>query len=164
MNNIRIGIGYDAHAFREGGKLVLGGVEIDFPGSLEGHSDADVLTHAIIDAILGAASLGDIGRNFPDSDLKYKNIRSILLLEETFKRCNSKGIEIINIDSVVICEKPKISPYIDEMKMHLSSALGGLSVSRIGVKGKTTEKLGFTGRSEGIAAHAVALVLLSDAG
>lgn len=158
MNSIRVGIGYDVHPFAKGRDLILGGIKIDYSAGLDGHSDADVLIHAIIDAICGAAGLGDIGRLFPDSSKEYKNIKSVLLLEKVSNSLVEKKIQIINIDSVVICEQPKIVPYIHDMKTTISHALNGLSVDRIGIKGKTTEKLGFTGRSEGIAAQAVALL------
>jgi 2-C-methyl-D-erythritol 2,4-cyclodiphosphate synthase len=159
--NMRIGIGYDAHAFAEGRRLVLGGVDIDFPRGLAGHSDADVLVHALIDALLGAASLGDIGVHFPDRDPQFKDARSIELLDKTHAMLGAGGFEIINIDCVVICERPKIAPYAERMKSALSAALGGLPAARIGIKGKTTEGLGFTGRAEGIAAQAVALLRVS---
>ena len=157
MENLRIGIGYDVHAFTDNRKLILGGVKIDCRG-LEGHSDADVLIHAIIDSLLGAAGLGDIGRLFPDPE--YKDISSILLLEHVYGLLKTNNIEIINIDSVIICEKPKIIDYSEAMKDNLSKALNGLDIKRIGIKGKTTEGLGFTGRGEGIAVHAVSLVKL----
>jgi 2-C-methyl-D-erythritol 2,4-cyclodiphosphate synthase len=160
MQNIRVGIGYDVHAFAKGRNLILGGVKIDYEFGLMGHSDADVLVHAIIDALLGAANLGDIGKLFPDTDQKYKGISSIELLKQVNTLLLNKNIKIINIDSVVICEKPKIKDYTDKMKSNISVALCGLSVDRIGIKGTTTEKLGFTGRGEGIAAQAVSLIEL----
>ena len=156
--DLRVGIGYDVHAFAENRKLVLGGVAIEYPRGLAGHSDADVLVHAIIDALLGAASLGDIGRLFPDTDPALRGADSMGLLGRVYELMTEQGVSIVNIDSVVICEQPKISPHVDAMKVALSRALGGLSVERIGVKGTTTEGLGFTGRREGIAAQAVALV------
>jgi 2-C-methyl-D-erythritol 2,4-cyclodiphosphate synthase len=158
MKDYRIGIGYDAHAFSEKRKLILGGVEIDYALGLTGHSDADVLVHAIIDSLLGAADLGDIGKLFPDSDERYNGISSILLLKEVNSRLLEKKVKIINIDSIVICEKPRINEYTDEMKLNLSVALNGLDTGRISIKGKTTERLGFTGRGEGIAAQAVSLI------
>lgn len=158
MQSLRIGIGYDAHPFVSGKKLMLGGVKCEHIMGLDGHSDADVLVHAIIDSLLGAANMGDIGMLFPDTDPHYKNISSITLLSKVGERLMQKNIEIINIDSIIICEKPKIAPYIDEMKKNLSQVLNGLDTDRIGVKGKTTEKLGFTGREEGIAAQAVSLI------
>ncbi len=159
--DIRIGNGYDVHRFAEGRDLTLGGIKIEHPLGLLGHSDADVLIHAVIDSLLGASSLGDIGIHFPDTDSSYKDADSINLLETVYKKIISSGISIINIDSVVICETPKISPYIEKMKNRISEALGGLELNRIGIKGKTTEKLGFTGRGEGIAVYTVALVDVS---
>ncbi len=159
--DIRIGNGYDVHRFAEGRDLTLGGIKIEHPLGLLGHSDADVLVHAIIDSLLGASSLGDIGKHFPDTDISFKNADSIILLETVYKMIISLGISIINIDSVIICETPKISPYIEKMKNRISEALGCLELNRIGIKGKTTEKLGFTGRGEGIAVYTVALVDVS---
>lgn len=158
MQNIRIGIGYDVHAFVKGRSLILGGVKIDYKLGLMGHSDADVLVHAIIDSLLGAADLGDIGKLFPDTDSRYKGISSIDLLKQVNALLLKKDIKIINIDSVLICEKPKIKDFTEKMKVNISSALNGLSVDRIGIKGTTTEKLGFEGRGEGIAAQAVSLI------
>ena len=156
--DLRVGIGYDVHAFAENRKLVLGGVAIAHPRGLAGHSDADVLIHALIDALLGAASLGDIGRLFPDTDPALRGADSIGLLSRVYEIMTRRGARIVNIDSVVICEQPKISPHVDAMKAVISRALGGLPVERIGVKGTTTEGLGFAGRREGIAAQAVTLV------
>ncbi|MBP7603365.1 MAG: 2-C-methyl-D-erythritol 2,4-cyclodiphosphate synthase [Spirochaetes bacterium] len=156
--DLRVGIGYDVHAFAENRKLVLGGVAIAHPRGLAGHSDADVLIHALIDALLGAASLGDIGRLFPDTDPALRGADSISLLSRVYEMMTRRGARIVNIDSVVICEQPKISPHVDAMKAVISRALGGLPVERIGVKGTTTEGLGFAGRREGIAAQAVTLV------
>lgn len=156
--DLRVGIGYDVHAFAENRKLVLGGVAIAHPRGLAGHSDADVLIHALIDALLGAASLGDIGRLFPDTDPALRGADSIGLLSRVYEIMTRRGARIVNIDSVVICEQPKISPHVDAMKAAISRALGGLPVERIGVKGTTTEGLGFAGRREGIAAQAVTLV------
>jgi 2-C-methyl-D-erythritol 2,4-cyclodiphosphate synthase len=155
--SLRVGCGFDAHAFCEGRPLVLGGVTFDHPFGLAGHSDADVLIHAVIDGILGGAGLGDIGILFPDTDLSYKNISSVTLLERVVSLLNENNIRIINIDSVIICQKPKISPYLPAMKEKLSSVLG-ISPEVIGIKGKTTEKLGFTGRSEGIAVQCSVLL------
>jgi len=153
---IRIGQGFDVHRFAKGRKLYLGGVEIDYIG-LAGHSDADVLLHAVIDALLGAAALGDIGEFFPDSDPFYKDVRSTLLLEEVFKKLNENGWLIENIDATVICELPKISLYKDKIRKSISE-LTQTSIDRVMIKGKTTEKLGFTGRGEGIAVIASALL------
>jgi 2-C-methyl-D-erythritol 2,4-cyclodiphosphate synthase len=162
IDRLRVGTGFDAHAFSEGRRLVLGGVTIDYIKGLAGHSDADVLVHAVIDAILGASGLGDIGVLFPDTDPAYKGISSILLLERVFTLLTQHKVSIINLDSVIICQMPKIAPHVDLMKQRISAALGGLDVSRIGIKGKTTEKLGFTGREEGIAVQTVALVSLGS--
>ncbi len=160
--NIRIGIGYDVHPFAENRKLVIGGESIDHKLGLMGHSDADVLVHAIIDSLLGAANLGDIGKLFPDDDDQYKDISSIELLMRVNNLLQDKKIQIINIDTILICEKPKIKDHVDKMKLNISKALNGLPVERIGIKGKTTEKLGFTGRGEGIAAQAISLISLSE--
>lgn len=156
--DVRVGIGFDVHAFAENRRLVLGGVDIDYPLGLLGHSDADVLLHALIDALLGAAALGDIGGLFPDSDQSLRDADSLDLLARVYGLLSGRGIKIINIDSVVICEQPKIAPHVDAMKAAISRALGGLPAGRIGIKGKTSEGLGFTGRREGIAAQAVALL------
>jgi len=161
MENIRIGTGFDVHRFIIGRPLVLGGVTIDHPMGLEGHSDADVLVHAIIDALLGASNLPDIGQLFPDSSSSYKNISSLVLLERVSALLREKGVSVVNIDSTVICDRPKIARYIPEMKQKISAALDELSPERIGIKGTTTEGLGFTGRGEGIAAQAVALVSIT---
>ncbi|MCX7679893.1 MAG: 2-C-methyl-D-erythritol 2,4-cyclodiphosphate synthase [Spirochaetes bacterium] len=157
---LRIGIGFDVHPFCEGRPCILGGVDVKYPKGLGGHSDADVLVHAIIDSLLGAANEGDIGALFPDSNAAYKDIKSIILLEKVYAILQQKKITIINIDSVVVCEEPKILPAVPEMKHNISKALGGLSVDRIGIKGTTTEKLGFTGRKEGIAAQAISLLYI----
>ena len=157
MDNIRIGNGFDVHPFVLGRDLILGGKKIDYRFGLDGHSDADVLVHAIIDSLLGAAGMADIGQLFPDSELCYKNIRSIILLEDVFSTISERGCAIINIDSVIICQEPKIALHIDDMKKNISAALR-IEPERIGIKGKTTEGLGFTGRGEGIACYSVALV------
>lgn len=159
MTNLRIGNGFDVHSFEEGRDLILGGVKIPCNLGLAGHSDADVLTHSIIDSLLSPANLGDIGKMFPDTDPAYKNIRSISLLEKVYERLSEAGYRIINIDSVIICEKPKISPYTELIKETLSNAMKKeLLPDAIGIKGKTTEKLGFTGRGEGIAVYTVSLI------
>ena len=158
MTNLRIGNGFDVHKFSSNRKLVLGGVEIDSEYGLEGHSDADVLVHSIIDSIVSPAGLGDIGQLFPDTDAHYKNISSIKLLENVFKELNQRNISLINIDATIICEKPKVSPYISEMKKNISEVLNGLPIERITIKGTTTEKLGFTGREEGIAVLTTSLI------
>ena len=153
----KIGIGFDAHRLAKNKKLILGGVEISFDLGLVGHSDADVLTHAICDAILGAIGEGDIGTHFPDSDPKYKGISSLKLLSEILSLSNSKGFQLINIDSVVICERPKIAPYIDGIKKKISD-ISEIPTDSIGVKATTSDGMGFTGRREGIAAYAVVLL------
>ena len=153
----RIGIGYDVHKFAQGRKLILGGVEIPFELGLEGHSDADVLTHSICDAILGAIGEPDIGTKFPDSSPEYKGMSSLILFKETLTLCKSKGFEIANLDTVLVCEKPKIVKYISKIKERLAS-IAEISKDRVGIKATTSEGLGFTGRVEGIASHAVVLV------
>ncbi|MCP4567069.1 MAG: 2-C-methyl-D-erythritol 2,4-cyclodiphosphate synthase [FCB group bacterium] len=157
MKDYRSGIGYDVHAFAQGRKLILGGVEIDFPMGLAGHSDADVLVHAVIDALLGAAGLGDIGRHFPDTDDKFKGISSLLLLQETMRKLTGKGWAVGNIDVTVIAQKPKLAIYIEKMTRKLADSLN-LDIGRINIKATTTEGLGFTGREEGIAAVASATI------
>ncbi len=150
-------MGFDVHAFQAGRKLILGGVKIDYPMGLAGHSDADVLVHAVMDAILGACGLGDIGIHFPDSDMKYKDISSLLLLEEVRKKMEEKDFSIVNIDSILIIQKPKISLYIPEMKKNLAGTLK-INEDDINIKATTTEGLGFCGREEGIAANCVVLL------
>lgn len=154
---MKIGIGYDVHALITGPKLILGGVEIPYEKGLDGHSDADVLCHAIADAILGAAKLGDIGQHFPDTDPQYKDANSLKLLNEVAKLVNEKGFRIINVDSVVIAQAPKLAPLRDKMRENIASVLG-ISVENVGVKATTTEGLGLEGRGEGISAQAVALL------
>jgi 2-C-methyl-D-erythritol 4-phosphate cytidylyltransferase/2-C-methyl-D-erythritol 2,4-cyclodiphosphate synthase len=153
----RIGTGFDVHRFSENRKLILGGVEIPFEKGLLGHSDADVLVHAIIDALLGACSSGDIGKHFPDSDTKYKGIPSLLLLKEAANMVRAKGYDIGNIDTTIIAEHPKISPYIDEMAEKITQALN-IEKNKVNIKGTTTERLGFIGREEGMAAQAVCIL------
>jgi len=153
----RTGTGYDVHQLKEGRKLILGGVEIPFEKGLLGHSDADVLVHAIMDALLGAAALGDIGRHFPDSDETYRGISSLLLLAKVKELLLENGYRIGNIDAVVVAQRPKIAPYIGEMISHIAGTLE-IEEDRINIKGTTTEKLGFCGREEGIAAQASALI------
>lgn len=154
---IKIGYGFDAHRFSDESKLIIGGVEIPYEFGLKGHSDADVLSHAICDALLGAIGEGDIGTYFPDSDPKYKGMSSLVFLEETIKILDEKGFEIENLDSVIVCEKPKMAPHIDSMKEKLSTVLK-IPTESIGIKATTTDKMGFTGRGEGIAVHAVTLI------
>lgn len=154
---MRIGHGYDVHKFAENRKLILGGIEIPYDFGLLGHSDADVLVHAIMDSLLGAAALGDIGKLFPDTDEKYKGADSMLLLKEVCRVLADNGYSIVNIDSTVIAQKPKLKPYIDTMRENIASVCG-VDVSCVSVKATTEEKLGFTGRLEGISAHAVCLI------
>lgn len=161
MSPLRIGNGFDVHQFCDNRPLILGGVKIDYPRGLMGHSDADVLVHSIMDSLLGPAGIGDIGRLFPDNDAKYKNISSIILLKQVYSILKKRNIRIINTDSVVICERPKIAPFINEMKEIISSAFDNdVLPGDIGIKGTTTEKLGFTGRGEGIAVYTVSLIQL----
>ncbi|MCR5035503.1 MAG: 2-C-methyl-D-erythritol 2,4-cyclodiphosphate synthase [Clostridia bacterium] len=150
----RVGTGFDVHRFAEGRKLILGGVDIPYDRGLLGHSDADVLVHAVMDALLGAAALGDIGKHFPDSDETYKDADSTVLLAKVKKMLEENFYNIGNIDVTLIAQKPKISPYIDEMRDNISGVLG-IDRSRVNIKGTTTEQLGFTGREEGIACEAV---------
>lgn len=154
---MRIGIGYDVHRFQEGRRLVIGGVEIPYHKGLLGHSDADVLIHAICDALLGAAGLGDIGQHFPDSDVRYKDIDSLILLEQTARLVKDRGWLTGNIDSTVVAQKPRLAPYIEAMKEKIARALN-IPVENVGIKATTSEGLGFEGREEGISAQAVALL------
>ena len=154
---MRVGQGYDVHRFAEGRRLILGGVEIPFEVGMEGHSDADVLVHAIMDALLGATAMGDIGLLFPDTDERFKGADSLKLLEEVGKRLYEAGFKILNIDSTVVAQAPRLRPYIDEMRANISHTLG-LDIDAVSVKATTEEKLGFTGRKEGIAAQAVVLI------
>ncbi len=155
---MRIGLGYDVHRLEEGRDLIIGGVKIDYEKGLLGHSDADVLTHAIMDALLGAASLGDIGLHFPDTSSDYKDISSILLLERVGDMIKKSGYEIGNIDATVIAQAPKLRPYIDEMRKIIADALK-VDINQINVKATTEEHLGFTGRGEGIASEAICLLM-----
>ncbi len=154
---MRIGIGYDVHRLQTGRKLVLGGVDIPFTRGLLGHSDADVLLHAICDALLGAAGLGDIGGHFPDTDPAYKNIDSLVLLAQVNLRLGEAGYRVTNIDSTIMAQEPRLSPYLEAMRDNIASQLG-ISRTRVNVKATTTEKLGFEGRGEGISAQAIALI------
>lgn len=154
---MRIGHGYDVHKLVEGRRLIVGGVEIPHTMGLLGHSDADVLLHAISDALLGACAMGDIGKLFPDTDDKWEGADSLVLLREVVKKINENGFYIENIDSTLIAQKPKMSPYIDQMRANIADACG-VDISAVSVKATTEEKLGFTGREEGISAHAVALI------
>jgi len=154
---VRIGQGFDVHQLVEGRKLIIGGVEIPHEKGLLGHSDADVLLHAICDALLGAATLGDIGRHFPDSDPRYKGIDSRHLLREVGKLLKGKGFRVTNLDATIIAQAPKMAPYIPWMVGHIAADLG-MAADDVNVKATTTEKLGFTGRGEGLAAQAVCLI------
>lgn len=158
---MRIGHGYDVHRLTEGRKLILGGVEIPFELGLLGHSDADVLLHAVSDALLGAAALGDIGRHFPDTDPKYKGADSMKLLERVVELLGEKGFIVNNIDCTVIAQKPKLAPFIVQMKSNIARVCG-IESDRVNVKATTEEKLGFTGRLEGISAHAVCTICAVD--
>ncbi|MBE6587311.1 MAG: 2-C-methyl-D-erythritol 2,4-cyclodiphosphate synthase [Ruminococcaceae bacterium] len=154
---MRIGHGYDAHRFEDGKKMIIGGVTFDCPYGLMAHSDGDVLCHAICDALLGAAGLGDIGKLFPDNDMTYKNVYSMLLLEKVCERIREKGFEIEYIDSTLVAQQPKMAPYIQEMRSTVAR-YAGIPVERYNVKATTEEKMGFTGRCEGISAHAVCIL------
>jgi len=154
---IRVGLGYDVHAFAEDRPLVLGGVQFAHHGGLLGHSDADVLLHAIADALLGAAGLGDIGEHFPPGDPQFEGIASTLLLARVAGMLNAKGWVALNVDSTLIAERPKIAPAAASMRANIAAALG-ISVEQVGVKATTNERMGFLGREEGIAAMAVALI------
>lgn len=155
---MRIGIGYDVHQLVPDHKLWLGGIDIPHTHGLLGHSDADVLLHAICDALLGAAALGDIGQHFPDNDPQYKNIDSKILLSRTNQLLLDHGLRVGNIDSIIVAQKPKLAPYIPQMRQTIAHLLG-IDPAQVSVKATTTEHLGFEGRQEGISAHAVALLL-----
>lgn len=161
MTSLRIGHGYDVHRLTEGRALILGGVEIPYEKGLLGHSDADVLTHAVMDALLGAAALGDIGRLFPDSDAEFEGISSIELLKHVKTHLTAAGFDIVNLDATVLAQAPKLAPHREQMRGNIAAALG-LPVSRVSVKATTEEGLGFTGSGEGIAAHAVTLLERAD--
>ena len=154
---MRIGHGYDVHRLVAGRKLILGGVEIPWDRGLDGHSDADVLTHAVMDALLGAAGLGDIGQHFPDQDDRFLNIDSQILLKQVRKLLEEAGYGIVNLDATLIAQKPKLMPYLPDMKETLAASLG-IGTDRINLKATTEERLGFTGREEGISAHCVCLI------
>lgn len=154
----RIGQGYDCHALAEGRKLIIGGVEITHPRGLLGHSDADVLLHAITDALLGAAALGDIGRHFPDTDPLFKGADSRVLLREAVKRVAAAGYAVGNLDATIIAQAPKMAPHIAQMVTNIAADLG-VQTNQVNVKAKTNEKMGFVGREEGMAAEAVALIV-----
>lgn len=154
---MRIGHGYDVHRIKEGRPLVLGGVTLDCPFGLDGHSDADVLTHAVVDALLGAAALGDIGQMFPDSDPQYKGISSLRLLETAYAAVRRAGYALVNLDATLLCQRPKLAPSILAMREKLAAVLQ-IEIGSVSVKATTEEGMGFTGRGEGIAAHAVCLL------
>ena len=156
-NTFRIGYGYDVHKLVEGRKLILGGVTISHDRGLEGHSDADVLLHAISDAMLGSLALGDIGKHFPDTDPDYKNADSRLLLVKVFERIKQEGYLVVNIDSTIVAQQPKLAPYIYDMRTNIAEDLD-LEMNRISVKATTSEELGFEGRKQGISAKAVVLI------
>ena len=154
---MRIGIGYDVHKLVENRKLIIGGVTIPHEKGLDGHSDADVLVHAIMDSLLGALAMGDIGKFFPDTDMKYKGVDSMLLLKEVASFIDEKGYKIGNIDSVIIAQQPKMAPFIDSMRVRIAQVLE-IDVEQVGVKATTTEHLGFEGRKEGIISSSVAIL------
>ena len=154
---IRIGHGYDVHRFSEDRDLILGGVKIPYTMGLLGHSDADVLIHAVMDAIIGALGLGDIGKHFPDTDGSYKDISSMILADRVYALLLAQGYSVVNIDATVIAQKPKLAPYIDEMRANIAKVFR-ISIEAVNVKATTEEKLGFTGRLEGISSHAVCLI------
>lgn len=155
---MRVGIGYDVHKLVEKRKLIIGGVEIPHDKGLLGHSDADVLIHAIMDSILGALGLGDIGKHFPDTDEKYKDISSMVLLEEVWNIMSANGYKIGNIDSIIVAQSPKMAPYIDTMKENIARVLN-VTIDNINIKATTTEELGFEGNKEGMSAHSVCMLL-----
>ena len=155
---MRIGHGYDVHKLVEGRKLILGGVEIPHPLGLLGHSDADVLTHAIMDALLGAAALGDIGQHFPDTDPQYEGASSLTLLAHVMNLLKAQGWQVGNVDATVLAQAPKLAPHIPAMRQNLAHAMG-VELSQVSIKATTEEGLGFTGQKQGIATHAVALLL-----
>ena len=157
MSELRIGLGVDAHAFGEGARLVLGGVEIDHPLGLVGHSDGDVVAHALTDALLGAAGLADIGALFPPEGERYRGANSLHLLAEAYRQVRDGGFELVNADCVLVGQEPRIAPHREEMRRRLADALG-VDPGRVNVRATTTDRLGFTGRGEGLAAEAVALL------
>ena len=160
FSDIRIGHGYDVHRLTENRDLIIGGVKIPYEKGLLGHSDADVLVHAILDAILGALGEGDIGKHFPDTDKRYKGINSMLLAENVASLLLSNGYTVGNIDATVVAQRPKLSPYIEEMRVNIAKVFG-VTPDRVNIKATTEEKLGFTGNGEGISAHAVCLIIKS---
>ena len=161
MNQIRIGHGYDVHKLAENRKCIIGGVEIPHNLGLLGHSDADVLLHAVSDALLGALALGDIGKHFPDTDPNYKNADSLKLLAHVVALIEEQGYQLGNLDAIVIAQKPKLAPYIEQMRKNIAKACHA-DISQVSVKATTEERLGFTGREEGISAHCVALLVKAE--
>ena len=157
MSKIRIGHGYDVHKLVEGRRLILGGVDIQYEKGLLGHSDADVLLHAISDSLLGAAALGDIGKHFPDTDDAYKNADSLVLLSRVNDIIKAAGYQVSNIDATIIAQAPKLAPHIEQMRKNIAKALS-IDIADVSVKATTEERLGFTGRGEGISAHAVCII------
>lgn len=157
MSDFRIGHGYDVHKLVYDRKLILGGVEIEYELGLLGHSDADVLVHAVMDSLIGALGLGDIGKHFPDTDNKYKGACSISLLSLVYSMLEKNGYKVSNVDATVIAQRPKLSPYIEKMRSNIAFALN-ISTDSVNIKATTEERLGFTGRGEGISAHAVSLI------
>lgn len=157
MSDIRVGHGFDVHAFADNRRLIIGGVDIPYEMGLAGHSDADVLLHAICDALLGAAGLGDIGRHFPDTDMAFAGIDSRILLRRVAEQLQQRGWQVANVDATIIAQAPKMAPHIARMTAHIADDLG-IALDRVNVKATTTEKLGFPGRGEGIAAEAVCLI------
>ena len=157
MVNIRIGFGYDVHPLGEGRELWLGGIKLEFDKGCVGHIDADVLLHAICDAMLGALALGDIGVHFPDTDMKYKNIDSKILLKETTALISQKGYRLVNLDSTICLQEPKIKPYVEQMRNAIATVID-TSVENISIKATTTEQMGFVGRKEGVIAYATVLL------
>lgn len=155
--NMRIGIGYDVHQLKEGRKLILGGIEVPHHLGLLGHSDADVLLHAISDSLLGALALGDIGKHFPDTDARYKDADSKVLLKEVYKLIQDEGYELVNLDTVIMAERPKLRGYIDLMRESIAEILS-CALNQVSIKATTTERLGFVGKEEGIAAQAICLL------
>ena len=157
MTNLRIGHGYDVHRLTAGRKLILGGMQVPYELGLDGHSDADVLLHAVMDALLGAAAMGDIGQHFPDTDPAYQGVSSMVLLRAVGGLLRHGGFAVVNIDATVVAQAPKLAPYIEEMRRRIAEALE-IDHARVNVKATTEEHLGFTGEGKGIAAHAVALI------
>ncbi len=157
MAEMRIGHGYDVHRLVEGRKLILGGVDVPHTLGLLGHSDADVLTHAVMDALLGAAGMGDIGRHFPDTDPAYAGADSLALLDHVVALLSQAGWQVVNVDATILAQKPKLAPYLERMEKNLAGRMG-IDAARVNVKATTEEKLGFTGAQEGIAAHGVCLL------